>query len=193
MNTTPTHGEYYRVRDTYIPKLLTPTNQLLYNIQVRLTFAGQPYPLPPSANTCDLLYSNEPYSTYGTQHPLLTSNSFARTSVQRASTALTLFPLSTTLLLWSNALAQATRFLQEDQWRFYLFSTRNAIHCRMENMCTCLPFRLATPPGFDVTRIPKGERCHISQRIYVQTLKKPCTCVRAIGSQLYGVVAEENR
>ena len=61
---------------------------------------GQPYPLPPSANTCGVLYSNEHYSTCGTQHPLTTNKLFARTSVQRAPTAIhTLFPLSTALSL----------------------------------------------------------------------------------------------
>ena len=28
------------------------------SIQFRLTFAGHPYPLPPGANTCDVLHSN---------------------------------------------------------------------------------------------------------------------------------------
>ena len=80
-------------RTPHIPKLLPlSTNQvLLYNIQERLALAGQPYPLPPSVNTCDVLFSNEHYySTYGTQHPLSTNNSFARTSVKRAPTAITL-------------------------------------------------------------------------------------------------------
>ena len=84
-------------RTPHIPKLLPPTNKLLYNIRERLTLAGQPYPLPLSANTCDALYSNEHYSTYCTQHPLTTNNSFARTSAQRAPTAITLSPLSATL------------------------------------------------------------------------------------------------
>ena len=67
--------------------------------QERLTLAGHPYPLPPSAKTCDVLYSNEHCSTYGTQHPPTTNKSTARTSIQRAPTAITLFPLSTTLSL----------------------------------------------------------------------------------------------
>ena len=40
---------------------------IVYNIQKRLALSGQPYPLQPNANTCDILYSNEHYSTYGTQ------------------------------------------------------------------------------------------------------------------------------
>ena len=51
----------------YIPKLLPPTNELLYlcNAQEGLTLAVQPYLLPPSANTYDVPYSNEHYFTYG--------------------------------------------------------------------------------------------------------------------------------
>ena len=76
------------------------------------TVAGQPHPLP-SANTCDALYSNEHYSTCGTQHPLTTSNSCARTSVRRAPTPLPHSSRRVLLLLflWSNALAHDRRFL----------------------------------------------------------------------------------
>ena len=72
------------------------TNQLIIvNTHKRLTLVGQPYQSPPSANTCDVLSSNEHCSTYGTQHCLTTNYSTARTSVQRSPTAITLFPLST--------------------------------------------------------------------------------------------------
>ena len=53
----------------------------------------------PSVNTCDLVCGNEHFLFHVTvQHPL-TTNSFARTTVQRAPTAITLFPLNTTLCL----------------------------------------------------------------------------------------------
>ena len=78
---------------------IVAANQLIIVQHPRATLAGQPYPLPPNANTCDVLCSNEHYSTHGTQHPLTTYNSFARTSIQRAPNAITLSPLSTTLSL----------------------------------------------------------------------------------------------
>ena len=81
----------------HIPKVLPPTTSLLYNIHERLLLAGQSYPLLQSANTCDVLHSKEHYSTYGTQNPLTTNSSFARTSVKRARTAVTLLPLSTNI------------------------------------------------------------------------------------------------
>ena len=84
-------------RTPHIPKQLPPTNYMLYNIQERRALDGQPYPSPTSPNTCDVLCSNEHYSTYGTQHRLITNNSFAYTCVQRAPTAITLFPPSITL------------------------------------------------------------------------------------------------
>ena len=99
----------------HIPKLLPPTNLLLYNIQERLALAGQPYPLPPSANTCDVLYSNQHYTAYGTQHPLTTNNSFARISVQPAPTAITLFPLSATFSL-EQCTSLCHTFPLRDQW-----------------------------------------------------------------------------
>ena len=41
---------------------IVAANQL-YNIQIPITFAGEPYPTVPGANTCGVLYSNEHYST----------------------------------------------------------------------------------------------------------------------------------
>lgn len=35
----------------------------LYNINIRVTHAGQPFPNPPSPNTCDVIYSHEHYCT----------------------------------------------------------------------------------------------------------------------------------
>ena len=35
----------------------------LYNIQIQMRFAVEPYPTPPGANTRDVLYTNEHYST----------------------------------------------------------------------------------------------------------------------------------
>ena len=92
---------------------------------MRLTFAGQPYPLPPSANTCDVPYSNEHYSTYGAQHPLTTKKSFARTSVQRAPTAIILFPLSAALSL-EQCTGSCDTFLLKAVGFIYV-STRNTI------------------------------------------------------------------
>ena len=106
----------------------------------------------------------------GTRHPLTTNNSFARTSPQRAPTAIPLFPLSATLSLEQCASScvvhafpprRAVGFIYH---RYYV-STRNIIHYRWNNICTCvcyrcLPFRLATPP---VSRYPhpEGEPCII--------------------------------
>ena len=80
---------------------IVAANQFIIVQRPRATdiVAGQPYPLPPSANTCDVLYSNEHYSTYGTQHPLTTNNSLARTSVQRAPTAIPLLLVGATISL----------------------------------------------------------------------------------------------
>ena len=41
----------------------------LYYIQIRITFAGELYPTPPGANTCDILYSNEYYSSLHHNNP----------------------------------------------------------------------------------------------------------------------------
>ena len=104
-------------RTPHKPKILPPTKELLYNIQERLILAGQPYPLPPIASTCDAQYSNEHYhSTYGTRYPLTTTKKeFAQTPVPRAPTGvITLSPLNTinTLSLGKLfVLAHATRFL----------------------------------------------------------------------------------
>ena len=49
---TSTHGKSRHTYATHIE--IVPANQL-FNIQIRLTFAGHPHPLPPGPNTCDLL------------------------------------------------------------------------------------------------------------------------------------------
>ena len=129
---------------------------MLDNIQVRLTFADQPYPLLPSANTCDVIYSNKHYSTYGTQHPLTTNYSFARTSVQRATTAITLFPLSTTLSL-GQCTSSCHTFPLRRAVGFIYVSMRNTIIGG--NVCIRVlpvsPFSPCDAPGIHVIRIPK--------------------------------------
>ena len=108
-NTSNTWKSYHvRHQTPHIRTLFPPTSWLLYNIQHRRTLAGQPYPLPSSVRTFDALHSNEHYSTYyGAQHALTTTNSFARTSIQRSPTAISLLPLIATLF-WSKAPAHAT-------------------------------------------------------------------------------------
>ena len=51
---------------------MPPTNKLLYNIQERLTLAGQPYLLlvPPSANTCEILVYIETNTIPRTVHSI---------------------------------------------------------------------------------------------------------------------------
>ena len=151
---------------------ITAANQLIIVQHPRATgiVAGQPYPLPPSANIRDVLHSNEHYSTYGTQHALTTNNSFARTSVQRAPTAITLFPLSTstTTLFLEQCTSSCHTFPLRIAVGFIYVSTRNTItggKIRIPVLPVPLPFRLATPPGFHVTRIPKGNLvpCTMSQ------------------------------
>ena len=113
---------------------------------------------PPSADVCNVQHGNEHHSTYGTQHPLITNNPFARTSVRRVPTAITLFPLSTTLSL-EHCTSSCHTFPLRRALGFVYVSTRNTIMDGIIFMYVCyrrLPFRLATPPGFHVTRIPKG-------------------------------------
>ena len=70
---------YFHRVDHYLQLMATPStyathteilaaNQL-YNIQIRITLAGEPYPTPPGANTCDALYSNEQYSNLQFNNP----------------------------------------------------------------------------------------------------------------------------
>ena len=88
---------------------------------------------------------------------LRNNNSFARTSVQRAPTAITIFPLSTTTLSLEQCTSSCHRFPLREQWGFYV-STRNTIIGGniFIRVLPVSPFPLATPPGFHVTRIPKG-------------------------------------
>ena len=86
------------------------------------------------ANTCGVRYSNEHYSTYGRQHPpLTTNNSFTRTSVQRAPTAIiTLFPLMNTTTCTALYWEQCTSLLCHTSplrraVGFIYVSTRNTI------------------------------------------------------------------
>ena len=88
---------------------------------------------------------------YGTQHPLTTNNSFARTSVQRARTATTLFPLSTTL-----SLEQCTSSC-------HTFPLRRAVGFR------ALPMSLFSPcdaPVISRYPHPEGEPCNICTLLY---------------------------
>ena len=134
--------------------------------------AGQPYPLPPSANTCDVLYNNEHHSTYGTQHPLTTNNSFSRTSVQRAPAAITLFPLSTTLSLEQCTSSRSTFPLKRAVGFIYV-STRSTIIGGkiVVRVLPVPPFSPCDAPG--ISRYPhlEGEPCTC---IYNPTFPIPC-------------------
>ena len=126
----------------------------------QLALAGQPYLLPPSANTYDALYSNEHYSTYGTQHSLTTNNSFARTLVQRAPTAITLFPLSTTLPL-EQCTSSCHMFPLRRPVGFIYVSTHNAIIggkiCI--RVLPASPFLPCDAPGLSRYPYPQGKPC----------------------------------
>ena len=69
----------------HIPKMLPPTNHLLYNIQGRWHWLVDPIHYHHmQIHMTHNLEMNTIHSTYGTQHPLTTTNSFARTSVHGA-------------------------------------------------------------------------------------------------------------
>ena len=77
-------------------------------------------------------------------------------------TAIQLFPLSTTLSL-EQCTSSCHAFPPRRAVGLIYVCTQSTI-IRWENICTCyrcLSFRLATPPGFRVTRIPKGNLVHI--------------------------------
>ena len=119
-------------RTPHIPKLLPLTNKLLYNIQQRLTLAGQPYQLYHQVQTHVTYYiatSTIPRTVHR-QYPLTTTNSFARTSsVQRAPTAITLFPLSTTTPSLEHCTSSCHYFPLSRAVGFICVSTRNTIIC----------------------------------------------------------------
>ena len=112
----PTHGKSYHVRHTYRNCCRQPINYCTTTNSDLHWLVNPIHYHQKCTNTCDVLYSNEHYSTYGTQHPLTTNNSFARTSAQRAPTAITLFPLGTTLSSEQCTTSSCHTFPPEKQW-----------------------------------------------------------------------------
>ena len=100
------------------------------------------------------------YSTYGTQHPLTNNNSFARTSVQRAPTAIILFPLSTTLSL-EQYTSSCHTFPLRGAAGFIFVSTRNTI--TGGKICIrvlpVFPFSPCDAHGISCYPHPEGEPC----------------------------------
>ena len=106
--------------------------------------------------------TNEHYSTYGTRHPLTTNSSFTRTSVQRAPTAMTLFPLSTTLSL-EQCTSSCLTFPLRRAVGFIYVSTRNTIEGG-KIFIRVLPVSSFSPcdaPGISRYPHPEGELCTI--------------------------------
>ena len=106
LNTVPkrrtlprTHGKFYHVRHTYRNCCRQPINCCTTSKSDWHWLVNPIHYHQVQTHACDVLCSNEHYSTYSTQHPLTTNNSVAHTLVQRAPGAITLFPLRTALSL----------------------------------------------------------------------------------------------
>ena len=141
----------------------------LYNIQLRITLAGHPYPLPPSADTCDVLHCNEHYST------LRYNNPWGYNRTLRGKTLVCAYLLSLhntyprlklTAVLGGNAWHELVYCSKQRvvfrSCRPLLFLSSNTpthgSRFRQEQIYVCyllLPFRLGTAPGFHVPHIPK--------------------------------------
>ena len=138
----------------------------------------------PSVNTCDLVCGNEHFLFHVTvQHPL-TTNSFARTTVQRAPTAITLFPPISTFSL-EQCTCSCHRFPLRRAVGFF-YACEYALHHyygwkKIVYPCyRCLPFRLTTPPISRYPR-PEGEPCtavHIAFMLLLEWMLHVYAAVR---------------